>query len=354
MLSGRKIDLALEAKELAEGSPQKTTRLSGVKAQEDTLFGYPLTRVDILDQAGEAALGKPKGAYLTLDLPQLPQDREETLRAARAVAAALEALPVLPKTGTVLVAGLGNRQVTPDAIGPRSTEFLLVTRHLVAELPEDFGTLRPVAALAAGVTGSTGMESGEILGAVVEKLRPACLIAVDALAARRQERVCRTIQVSDTGIVPGSGVGNARMALDQAHLGIPVIAIGVPPWWKPPPSAWICWRKRGKLPSTPPSSASRGRSGSSPPETSTGRWKPLPASWALGSAPPFMWIFPWKMWKSGSLNEIFDNVRQMMKKLPVSPRFFPAVFPRIPWKTRMREEKRDEISFPFPPQQGAG
>ena len=118
--------------------------------------------------------------------------------------------------------------MTPDAIGPRSTEFLLVTRHLVAELPEDFGTLRPVAALAAGVTGSTGMESGEILGAVVEKLRPACLIAVDALAARRQERVCRTIQVSDTGIVPGSGVGNARVALDQAHLGIPVIAIGVP------------------------------------------------------------------------------------------------------------------------------
>ena len=94
MLSGRKIDLALEAKELAEGSPQKTTRLSGVKAQEDTLFGYPLTRVDILNQEGEAALGKPKGAYLTLDLPQLPQDREETLRAARAVAAALEALPV--------------------------------------------------------------------------------------------------------------------------------------------------------------------------------------------------------------------------------------------------------------------
>ena len=228
MLSGRKIDLALEAKELAEGSPQKTTRLSGVKAQEDTLFGYPLTRVDILNQEGEAALGKPKGAYLTLDLPQLPQDREETLRAARAVAAALEALPVLPKTGTVLVAGLGNRQVTPDAIGPRSTEFLLVTRHLVAELPEDFGTLRPVAALAAGVTGSTGMESGEILGAVVEKLRPACLIAVDALAARRQERVCRTIQVSDTGIVPGSGVGNARSELSQNTLGIPVVAMGVP------------------------------------------------------------------------------------------------------------------------------
>jgi len=228
MLSGRKIDLALEAKELAEGSPQKTTRLSGVKAQEDTLFGYPLTRVDILDQAGEAALGKPKGAYLTLDLPQLPQDREETLRAARAVAAALEALPVLPKTGTVLVAGLGNRQVTPDAIGPRSTEFLLVTRHLVAELPEDFGTLRPVAALAAGVLGTTGMESGEVVRAVAEQIKPACVVAVDALASRSLRRVCRTIQLADTGITPGSGVGNARAALNAETLGVPVIAVGVP------------------------------------------------------------------------------------------------------------------------------
>ena len=226
MIQDRKIDLALEAKELAEGSAAQTTRLAGVKAQEDTVFGYPLTRVEILNREGEAALGKPKGTYLTLELPQLPREREEVLRAARGVAAVLEALPTLPKQGSVLVAGLGNRRVTPDAIGPRATDFLLVTRHLVQTMPQDFSALRPVSALAAGVTGTTGIESGELIGAVVKKLKPACLIAVDALAARRQERVCRTVQVSDTGIVPGSGVGNARMALDEEHLGIPVIAVG--------------------------------------------------------------------------------------------------------------------------------
>lgn len=228
MNTGRKIDLALEAKELAEGSAEKTTRLPGVKAQEDTAFGFPLTRVEILNEKGEAALGKPRGTYLTLDLRELPREREEILRAARGVAAMLESLPALPQEGLVLVAGLGNRRVTPDAIGPRTTEFLLVTRHLVENMPQTFSAFRPVSALAAGVTGSTGMESGELIGAVVKKLKPTCLIAVDALAARRQERVCRTVQVSDTGIVPGSGVGNARMALDKKSLGIPVIAVGVP------------------------------------------------------------------------------------------------------------------------------
>ena len=187
MIQDRKIDLALEAKELAEGSAAQTTRLAGVKAQEDTVFGYPLTRVEILNREGEAALGKPKGTYLTLELPQLPREREEVLRAARGVAAVLEALPTLPKQGSVLVAGLGNRRVTPDAIGPRATDFLLVTRHLVQTMPQDFSALRPVSALAAGVTGTTGIESGELIGAVVKKLKPACLIAVDALAARREE-----------------------------------------------------------------------------------------------------------------------------------------------------------------------
>lgn len=228
MTNGRKIDLALEAKEFVEGSAQKTTRLSGVKAEEDTVFGLPMTRVKILDRSGEEALGKPKGTYLTLELEELPRDREEILRAARAVAAMLEELPDLPQDGLVLVTGLGNRRVTPDAIGPKTADALLVTRHLVQTLPEPFASLRPVAALAPGVTGSTGMESGEIIGSVIKKLKPVCLIAVDALAARRQERVCRTIQIADTGIVPGSGVGNARMALDREALGIPVIAVGVP------------------------------------------------------------------------------------------------------------------------------
>lgn len=151
MIQDRKIDLALEAKELAEGSAAQTTRLAGVKAQEDTVFGYPLTRVEILNREGEAALGKPKGTYLTLELPQLPREREEVLRAARGVAAVLEALPTLPKQGSVLVAGLGNRRVTPDAIGPRATDFLLVTRHLVQTMPQDFS--RPPPGLRAGRRG---------------------------------------------------------------------------------------------------------------------------------------------------------------------------------------------------------
>ena len=228
MNNGRKIDLALEAKELIENSLQKTTHLSGVRAHEDTVFGFPLTRVEILNEAGERALGKPKGTYLTLELSELPQGRDEILRTARAVAAMLESLSILPKTGPVLVTGLGNRQVTPDAVGPKSADALFVTRHLVENLPQQFSDFRPVAALAAGVAGTTGMESGELIGAVVKQVKPVCLIAVDALAARRQERVCRTIQIADTGIVPGSGVGNARMALDQKHLGIPVIAVGIP------------------------------------------------------------------------------------------------------------------------------
>lgn len=226
MNNGRKIDLALEAREWAESA--QSGALQGVRSEETTAFGYPLTRVEILDARGEQALGRPKGNYLTLDLPQLPQQREDLLRAARAVASMLEELPSLPREGSVLVTGLGNRRVTPDAIGPKAMDSLLVTRHLVRTLPEQFSSLRPVTALAAGVTGTTGMESGELIGAVVKRLNPCCLIAVDALAARRQERVCRTIQISDTGIVPGSGVGNARMALDQESLGIPVIAVGIP------------------------------------------------------------------------------------------------------------------------------
>lgn len=227
MNKNRKLDLALEAKEFVENG-ENAAPLPGVRAECSTLFGLPLTRVEVLNRQGEEALGKPKGSYLTLELPHLPGDRDDVLRAARAVSVLLRGLPVLPQKGLVLVAGLGNRRVTPDAIGPKTAEALLVTRHLSGLPQKPFRGLRPVAALATGVMGNTGMESGEILKALVERLRPVCLIAVDALAARRQERVCRTIQVTDTGIIPGSGVGNARMALNRQSLGIPVIALGVP------------------------------------------------------------------------------------------------------------------------------
>ena len=187
-----------------------------------------MTRVEILDGRGEKALGKPVGTYLTITLPGPVRDRAELLQGAEAVAEALSSLKTLPETGPVLVVGLGNRQITPDALGPDAMDWVFVTRHLVQGMPKQFSDFRSVAAVKAGVTGTTGLESGEIIEAVVRKLKPSCLIAVDALAARRRERLCRTVQVSDTGIVPGSGVGNHRMALNQETLGIPVIAVGIP------------------------------------------------------------------------------------------------------------------------------
>jgi len=220
-------DLAAEAHELWQQGAGNAGNLSGVRAEDQVVEGFSVHQVHILDQSGAQALGKPPGRYFTVELDGLLRREEDAFpRAVSALARLVE--PLLPARGDALVVGLGNRQITPDAIGPKTADALLVTRHLVKNLSEQFADLRPVAALAAGVAGTTGMESGEIVGAMVKKLKPACLIAVDALAARCQERVCRTIQVADTGIVPGSGVGNARMALDEETLGIPVLAVGVP------------------------------------------------------------------------------------------------------------------------------
>ena len=137
--------------------------------------------------------------------------------------------PLLPEGDqAVMVVGLGNRAITPDAVGPKATDRTLVTRHLIDMAPEHFSSFRPVSALAAGVLGTTGIESGEIAQAVCAQTRPAAIIAVDALAARRVERLCATVQVCDAGIAPGSGVGNHRFALNEESMGVPVIAVGVP------------------------------------------------------------------------------------------------------------------------------
>ena len=225
----RRTDLALEAKEIWEESTAETTQLSGVIAREERRRGYHITHVEILDEAGEAALGKPRGQYITLEIPQLcRRERTDYLNASAAVAQELSALLPRDIKAPVLVAGLGNRAMTPDAIGPRAMDYVFVTRHLIAGAPEHFGAFRPVSALAAGVMGDTGMESGELLKAAVAAVKPSCVIAVDALASRSVERIFTTIQISSTGIVPGSGVGNHRMAIDAETLGVPVIAIGVP------------------------------------------------------------------------------------------------------------------------------
>ena len=226
----RRTDLALEARERWQERAGETTRLEGVEARTEEREGFLSETVRILDAQGEQALGQPEGTYVTLTMDGLQRREEDAFgRAARAVAEVLrELMGPESEQGGALVVGLGNRSITPDAIGPKVHEHTLVTRHLVQGAPEHFGTFRPVASLAAGVLGTTGMESGELVQAVCRRLKPAWVIAVDALASRSLDRLCRTVQISDTGIIPGSGVGNHRFALDKKTLGVPVLAVGVP------------------------------------------------------------------------------------------------------------------------------
>ena len=226
----QRTDLALEAKELWQESAREQTKLEGVEAREDSQEGFRVDTVRVLNQTGAKAIGKPVGTYVTVTLDGLARREEDAFgRAARAIAGQLKPLlGDLPGHEPVLVAGLGNRDITPDAIGPLVHGHTMVTRHLVEQLPEHFGAFRPVASLAAGVLGTTGVESGALIRAVTRAIRPSCVIAVDALASRSLHRVCRTVQLADTGIVPGSGVGNHREALNRESLGVPVIAVGVP------------------------------------------------------------------------------------------------------------------------------
>lgn len=223
----KRTDLALEAQELWQESAEKTAKLSGVKAGKSRREGYPVTKVEILDDKGAQTLGKPVGTYLTLDLTAYWQRKEDYFdRAVRALGAELKQM--LPGDGAALVIGLGNRAMTPDAVGPLTLESVLITRHLRAAMPKQFGGFRPVSAFSVGVLGTTGVESAEAVRGLVKEVEPDFVIAVDALASRRTGRVCATVQLSDSGIVPGSGVGNHRSALNKASLGVPVFAVGVP------------------------------------------------------------------------------------------------------------------------------
>ena len=224
----KRTDLAMEARELWQESAEKTARLSGVKATKSRLEGYSLTRVDILDERGEQALGKPRGSYRTIDLSAFWQRKNSFFdRAVRALGLQLREL--LPEEkGATLVVGLGNRAMTPDAVGPLTADSVLVTRHLISAMPKHFSGFRPVSVFRTGVLGTTGVESAEAVRGLIAEIRPSLVIAVDALASRRTERVCATVQLSDTGISPGSGVGNHRAALNVEPLGVPVLALGVP------------------------------------------------------------------------------------------------------------------------------
>ena len=216
-------DLAMEAKELWQQSAGQTTKLPGVRAREYRIKGMDVNVVEILDQNGVRALQKPLGTYITLTMEKgLLRTPAGFSRAAGQLGKLLARM--VPGDGPVLVAGLGNAAVTPDAIGPRSLDHLVVTRHLGNSFPQ----LRPVSAIAPGVLGTTGLESVEVVRGIVERSGPCCVVVVDALASRSLDRLCTTVQLTDSGITPGSGVGNQRAAFDRQTLGVPVLAVGVP------------------------------------------------------------------------------------------------------------------------------
>ena len=221
----RRTDLAMEDYALWSRPAGRQTQLRGVRARERREDGVKLTTVEILNETGQRALGKPPGTYVTLELR--PTREPERFRRQTALLAA-EVRALLPVRGHVLVAGLGNDAVTPDAVGPETLRSLLVTRHLKRSRPELFAPFAEVSAIQPGVLGSTGAESAELIAAAVDKLRPDAVIAVDAVASREPERLCAAVQLSTGGITPGSGVGNARAAISAATLGVPVLAVGVP------------------------------------------------------------------------------------------------------------------------------
>ena len=218
-------DLAVEAIE----NHKTAAALPHVRQSDRMLEGFAVHEVRILSEDAAREIGKPQGRYLTLELDALIRREEDAFpRACKALSTLLRELLPRPNDGPVLIAGLGNRMITPDAIGPQTADHVIATRHLIAQSPDIFADWRPVSALAPGVLGQTGVETGEVICGVLDRVRPAAVIAVDALAAGRLSRLLRTVQLADTGITPGAGVGNARAALNEETLGVPVIAVGVP------------------------------------------------------------------------------------------------------------------------------
>ena len=218
-------DLAVEAQRVRADAG----RLEGVEVRETERDGFHVTTVDVHSPAASDKLCKPIGVYHTVTLePVLRREDQAFSSAVGLISALIGAL--LPKRDcfSALVVGLGNRAITPDAVGPRTAERVLATRHLQEQDAVLFSGLRPVTVLSPGVLGTTGMEAARRVKAVAADLRPDVVIAVDALACSEPERLCRTIQISDTGVTPGSGVGNHREALDRSSLGVPVLAVGVP------------------------------------------------------------------------------------------------------------------------------
>ncbi|MEG1255128.1 GPR endopeptidase [Clostridium sp.] len=221
-------DLALEAREIySEGNEGE---ISGIESEEYIDNNVRVSWVRILSESGAEIIGKPKGEYVTLEFPELVYyDGQRIIDVSEVMAKELTKLVDLQEDMTALVVGLGNWNITPDAVGPKVVSKIMVSRHLKEYVPDDIDEgVRPVCAIAPGVLGLTGMETSEIIKGIVDRVKPSLVICIDALASRRTQRVNRTIQIGNTGISPGAGIGNRRLELSEKTLGVPVIAIGIP------------------------------------------------------------------------------------------------------------------------------
>ncbi len=219
----RRTDLALEVHEL-QGED------SGIVLEESEKSFVHITTASVISEEGEKNAGKPIGKYITLDIGRIWQTDRRRFEAVTQVLAD-EITALLPEgDGCVLTVGLGNEEITPDSIGPRAVKRLIVTRHIESADPMLFSSVGfgSVASICTGVLGQTGIESAEIIKSVCERIKPKCVILIDALASRRLARLATTIQLSDTGISPGSGVQNRRASITEEYVGCPVISIGVP------------------------------------------------------------------------------------------------------------------------------
>lgn len=225
-------DMAVERNEIYKKQNSLAEEIDGIENANKIIKDIEISKVKITNENGANALGKPVGNYITLDVKEIKNADEERIEEIAEIMAD-ELRNVIGEhvsdTDDILVVGLGNRYVTPDALGPKVVPEIEVTRHILEYMPKIMPEdTRPVSAISPGVLGITGIETMEILNGIVQNIKPKMLIVIDALATRKLERISSSIQIADTGIVPGAGVNNARKEISINTLGIPVIAIGIP------------------------------------------------------------------------------------------------------------------------------
>ena len=226
-------DLALERRDLYNKAHNIENDIDGIETEEENVDeNISVSRVKVTNEKGEEAIGKKKGNYITIDVKNLKiANEEEIQKTSEVVTKELKTLLAkhVAEKDSILVVGLGNIYVTPDSLGPKVINEVDITRHLLEYMPEvlDENT-REVSAISPGVLGTTGIETMEILKGIIDNVKPKSVIIIDALASRNIERISSSVQLADTGIVPGAGVGNARKELTESTLGIPVIAMGIP------------------------------------------------------------------------------------------------------------------------------